>query len=258
MKWLPVAVFAVVASWTGVVGERADSPTHDASGTAGAEELGKRFIRGGRDESIVAFQDREIEAGAVTNTVCVPHLCCPCNAAQLAALSADANGATGLGKRFSGPGARDDASDADASMRVSTVGERVRDPRSLLQADTFTMSATIKPGPGVSLYDVKKGHVDAGCGSDNSKCSCEMVDGEVQMKGRGTTGSATGLIFSCDMRVVGPAGGQGSSCNWEIKMPYIGDNSYTFNCDGFAFLVLSGFHKSGTSNDGINVEVLQL
>jgi hypothetical protein len=67
MKWLPVAVFAVVASWTGVVGERADSPTHDASGTAGAEELGKRFIRGGRDESIVAFQDREIEAGAVTS-----------------------------------------------------------------------------------------------------------------------------------------------------------------------------------------------
>ena len=255
MKWAPAVVLAAVAPWLGVLGEFAEGPTGAASGTAGSVELAKRsFIRGGRDE-YSSLDIGKAEVGDVASTVCVPHLCCPCSAAQLAALAPD-----GLGKRFPIHDASHDAGDADAAVgiRASANDERGRDSRALLQSGSFSMSANIKPGPGVSFSDVRMGHIDAGCGAHNDKCDCKMQDGVAHMSGKGTDGSATGLIISCNMYVSGATGGEGKACSWELKMPYIGDNSYSYNCDGFTFVVLGGFHKSGTTNTEISVEVLQL
>jgi hypothetical protein len=254
MRWAPVAVLAAVAPWLGVVGDFAEGPAGAASGTAGPVELAKRnFIRGGRDEYSSEPDIHEAEAGYVASTVCIAKQCCPCSAEQLAALAPD-----GLGKRFPSHNAHHDAGDAVVGIRVPADDERGRDSRALLQSGSFTMVANIKPGPGVSFSDVRMGHIDAGCGAENQKCNCEMQDGVAHMSGKGTDGSATGLIISCDMYVSGATGGQGQACSWELKMPYIGDNSYTYHCDGFYFVVVSGFHKSGTTNNDISVEVVKL
>jgi len=66
----------------------------------------------------------------------------------------------------------------------------------------FTVNFHVPPVPGHAFSQVKfdytKFEPGYGCGADNQKCYCTTTaDGALEMVGRGTTLSATGLAFSC-------------------------------------------------------------
>ena len=73
-------------------------------------------------------------------------------------------------------------------------------------ADTYKwhyeLTIAGKPGYTPTIRDVKRTAVSSGCGSDDSKCSCQgffdmSAPARFVMDGTGTSGTMTGLGFTC-------------------------------------------------------------
>jgi hypothetical protein len=223
MKCFAVAVLAAAAPWLGVLGDFSEGSAHAAAGTTGADEPAKQYsVRGWRDESNYTHS-----------------------------LLADN---TSVGEPLPGQDTRDAAGDADDGLLVPASDERGRASRAL--AGGFSMKAIFLPEHNISIQSVTRGKIDYGCGGHNQNCGCAQNNGTVSMWGKGTEGTATGLSFYCDMTIFGPDGGMGTPCTWQIKMPWVGNNSYDYYCPGFIFNMRSKFHTKGTTNDEIVVSIL--
>lgn len=90
--------------------------------------------------------------------------------------------------------------------------------------------------PGHSIYEPKFEYVGPddgggwGCGSNNYKCGCTTTaNGLLKMVGRGTTGSATGLAFSCGFKLNPNA----NQCYLRVYLEYYhAPNHIECKCDG--------------------------
>mmetsp|Transcript_20028 Transcript_20028/g.33050 ORF Transcript_20028/g.33050 Transcript_20028/m.33050 type:complete len:126 (-) Transcript_20028:71-448(-) len=72
----------------------------------------------------------------------------------------------------------------------------------------------------------------SGCGSDSSKCHCNIFEGKVlHMKGRGTSSTWTGLEFICHFKATSPISGETTNCNIHVDMPFSSDNKLWYGCD---------------------------
>jgi hypothetical protein len=88
-----------------------------------------------------------------------------------------------------------------------------------LRSDKISAAITIKAFTGITLgaptfdYHNKDGKGGSGCGSGLAKCSCDEVDNVIWMHGVGTTGTMTGLLFACGLKV------DGRDCKLYLEMP---------------------------------------
>ena len=68
--------------------------------------------------------------------------------------------------------------------------------------------------------------VDYGCGGDDQKCHCNNPHGDFLMEGRGTSGSATGLVFQCTnveftFENAGDPDYKKVRCDFHVDLPYV-------------------------------------
>ncbi|WP_126454820.1 hypothetical protein [Sulfuriflexus mobilis] len=97
--------------------------------------------------------------------------------------------------------------------------------------DDFKFSSKITVLNAMGIDSSTKAHlqqVNSGCGADNQKCSCNYTSGKsgedsyLTMSGTGTSGTSTGLDFTCNWKLVTNKG----SCTvkWRVDIPHSGDN----------------------------------
>ena len=101
-----------------------------------------------------------------------------------------------------------------------------------LTDDDFKVTYKVKPVTlaGKVISEPKFSYGGSGCGYDNDKCSCGLSRlGELVMVGVGSSGTATGLTFTCKFHVGDAA------CSVALDIPYIGSNSLNCACPGYTF-----------------------
>jgi hypothetical protein len=102
-----------------------------------------------------------------------------------------------------------------------------------IMADIIIVVATpdIRLGaPSFDYHDVN-GKGGSGCGSGKDKCSCTGVNNAIQMKGTGTSGTLTGLVFACGFSV------DGRDCKLYLEMPFWHSQStVTWDCSGYELI----------------------
>lgn len=87
---------------------------------------------------------------------------------------------------------------------------------------------------------------DSGCGPDNTNCWCKIDGGKTTMHGEGTTGTATGLTFTCSFSIHEPTEDKKlCDCSHYVDIPYSKSNKDTFDCpclkiDGYKHLPEDG------------------
>ena len=93
--------------------------------------------------------------------------------------------------------------------------------------------------------------VIAGCGAYNQKCFCHQYGrNAVNMVGRGTTDTATGLEFTCSFHV-GFTDGSGCACHLIVNIPYWGRSSFRHQCPcltGFKWKIGQNWAEYGSDN----------
>ena len=95
-----------------------------------------------------------------------------------------------------------------------------------LADDDYAVDFTVRPTRGYRIYNAIFVYGDYGCGSGNSKCRCTTDrDGVLTMIGRGTSGSLTGLTFSCNFKI------EDVPCKVSVDLNYgPGDNQLSCGC----------------------------
>jgi hypothetical protein len=95
----------------------------------------------------------------------------------------------------------------------------------------ITSSSDVKLGaPSFDYHDVS-GKGGSGCGNGYAKCSCTGFNNAIEMKGVGTTGTMTGLVFACGFSV------DGRDCKIYLEMPYWHSQStVTWDCSGYELI----------------------
>jgi len=97
---------------------------------------------------------------------------------------------------------------------------------STLADDSLYVKYTLVPAL-VTINTPKMVYGGSGCGGGNRKCSCTLdKNGSLIMEGRGTSGTSTGLTFSCFFSV------DQSTCNISVDIPYWGPNKIRCACPG--------------------------
>ncbi len=98
--------------------------------------------------------------------------------------------------------------------------------------DDFKFKGTVKVFGGKVTQVTATRYVLSGCGADDQKCTCDYdsTTGKLTMTGRGTSGSSTGLDFTCNWQIYTTNG----SCliKWRADIPYSGDNGTNFVTTG--------------------------
>lgn len=119
----------------------------------------------------------------------------------------------------------------------------------------YELTVAGKPGSVAVVSDARVTNVVSGCGSDNQKCSCTSAFdqsgfGKFIMDGTGTSGTLTGLDFTCDFKITFIGGTQPfptCQCTAHIDNPHSGSNEWSISCNpacvaGFAFQVPDSGH----------------
>ena len=106
-----------------------------------------------------------------------------------------------------------------------------------LRSDKINADISILPYTGIKLgapsfdYRDKDGKVGSGCGNGNAKCSCDLFEGAIWMKGVGSSNTMTGLVFACGLKV------DGRDCKLYLEMPYWHSAStITWDCPGYELI----------------------
>mmetsp|Transcript_10031 Transcript_10031/g.21891 ORF Transcript_10031/g.21891 Transcript_10031/m.21891 type:complete len:167 (-) Transcript_10031:38-538(-) len=79
----------------------------------------------------------------------------------------------------------------------------------------------------VTLKDPRMQNFKYGCGNDHSRCNCKIYESKIlEMTGRGTSGTMTGLDFECVFTAVSPITGRTGDCTVRVEMPYWSSENY--------------------------------
>jgi len=132
---------------------------------------------------------------------------------------------------------------------------------STLANGNFKVEYTLE-GNGAVISDPRFSYGDgSGCGGSNAKCHCQVPSvganaGELLMVGQGTSGTATGLDFSCIFFVlkVGSPPGSAVQCSIHVDIPYTGHNELTCECAGYKIRGCTLPHSGHVFNNFIAFE----
>ena len=129
------------------------------------------------------------------------------------------------------------AAAASASAPAPAAANAAALDLSPLRSDKISADISILPFTGIKLgapsfdYHDKNGKGGSGCGNGYAKCSCELFEGAIWMKGVGTSGTMTGLVFACGLKV------DGRDCKLYLEMPYWHSAStITWDCPGYELI----------------------